>query len=119
MSARRPSSPRRQRFYGAVLGTLFLFGLGGWYAITRQAHFHFGGNPNAPMAKAHATTVAAHGWDAVAIGNVFVALGCLNLALGMSGRARKPVFCVGLGLFAASLLYGLGKVVAEVMTLLG
>jgi hypothetical protein len=45
--------------------------------------------------------------DAVVVGAVFVALGLLNLALGIPGDSRIPVFWAGAGLLAATVLYGI------------
>lgn len=53
----------------------------------------------------------AKGADAVAIGCVFIALGVLNLSLGIRDRRRIPVFWTGAALLAATFLYGLVQLV--------
>jgi hypothetical protein len=54
--------------------------------------------------------VDAHGLDAVAIGSVFLALGIINIALGMRTQRRIPVFWCGAGLLLATAVYGLARV---------
>ena len=88
-------SRAKQDFNARLLATIFLLGVGGYYVFTSNAE----------------------DYDALATGNVSISLAFINFALGIGGRARISVFCVGLGLFCVSLLYWLGKVVLEVMTL--
>ena len=87
-------SRARQDFNARLLATIFLLGVGGYYVLTSNGEY-----------------------DALATGNFSISLAVINFALGIGGRARIPVFCVGLGLFSVSLLYWLGKVVLELMTL--
>jgi hypothetical protein len=87
-----------------LVGSVVLFAIGGWYAVTHEARFVLGGND---LSNRGAVNVNAQGLDAVAIGCVFVALGLVNLALGIRGRARIPVFWAGAALLAATALYGL------------
>ena len=95
---------RAMRFsYVRLAFTLLFFGVGAWYAVTREARFDIGGDDNSNRRAIH---VDAHGMDAVVVGAVFVALGLLNLALGIPGEARIPVFWSGAGLLAVTVLYG-------------
>jgi hypothetical protein len=94
-----------------LVGSVLLFAIGGWYAITHQARFVLGGND---LSNRGAVNVDAHGLDAVAIGCVFLALGLVNLALGIRGRARIPVFWAGAALLASSALYGVVYMVRDV-----
>ena len=105
----RHDGDRARRFsYLRLAFTLVFFGFGAWYAVTREARFDIGGDENSNRRAIH---VDAHGMDAVVVGAVFVALGLLNLALGIPGGARIPVFWSGAGLLAATILYGLAGVV--------
>jgi hypothetical protein len=105
---------RAARFsYVRLAFTLFFFALGGWYGVTREARFDIGGDDNSNRRAIH---VDAHGMDAVAVGAVFVALGLINLALGIPGQARIPVFWSGAGLLLATILYG---VVGAIKSALG
>ena len=95
---------RATRFsYVRLAFTVLFFGFGAWYAVTREARFDVGGDDNSNRRAIH---VDAHGLDAVVVGAVFVALGLLNLALGIPGPSRIPVFWAGLALLAATILYG-------------
>lgn len=105
---RRPAAPFP---YARVAGSLLLFALGGWYALSGEARFTLGGDD---LSNRHPIYVDAHGLDAVVIGCVFVGLGLVNLALGVRGRARLRVFWAGAGLLGASVLYGIGNVVRDV-----
>lgn len=101
----RHDADRATRFsYLRLAFTLLFFAFGGWYAVTREARFDIGGDDNSSRRAIH---VDAHGMDAVVVGAVFVALGLLNLALGIPGETRIPVFWSGAGLLAATVLYGL------------
>jgi len=101
----RNHGDRARRFSNVRLAfTLLFFGFGAWCAITRQARFDIGGDD---LSNRHAIHVDAHGMDAVVVGAVFVALGLLNLALGIPGDSRIPVFWAGAGLLAATVLYGI------------
>lgn len=59
--------------------------------------------------------VDAAGLDAIAIGAVFIALGIINLSIGIRDRRRIPVFWTGAALFLATLLYGAVRAVQEMI----
>jgi hypothetical protein len=100
----RHDGERATRFsYVRLAFTLLFFAFGAWCAVTREARFDVGGDDNSNRRAIH---VDAHGMDAVVVGAVFVALGLLNLALGIPGETRIPVFWSGAGLLAATVLYG-------------
>ena len=104
----RHDEDRATRFsYVRLAFTVLFFGFGAWYAVTREARFDVGGDDNSNRRAIH---VDAHGLDAVVVGAVFVALGLLNLALGIPGPSRIHVFWAGLALLAAAALYGVGAV---------
>ena len=97
------------------MGSVLLFAIGGWYAVTREARFQLGGDD---LSNRHPIHVDAHGLDAVAIACVFLGLGAVNLALGIRGRARLPVFWTGIAVLGAAVVYGLSLVVADVAAFL-
>ena len=104
---------RATRFsYVRLAFTVLFFGFGAWCAVTREARFDIGGDD---LSNRHAIHVDAHGTDAVVVGAVFVALGLLNLALGIPGPSRIPVFWAGLALLAATVLYGVVGVVKDAL----
>jgi hypothetical protein len=88
---------RYSPFAARLIPTLFLSALGLWFAITRSADFLIGGNIRRPYKRNRVIFVDATGWDAVAIGCVFIALGIINLALGIPDPRRIPVFWNGGG----------------------
>lgn len=104
-----------ERLSARVVGTIVLCGIGIWYAAAGQAQFRLGGNTRWP--KKSAIYVDAAGLDAVAIGCFFISLGVINLALGIRGRRRIPVFWTGAGLLIATLLYGAGQALSAVVRL--
>ena len=108
---------RDTRFNERLVGTIILCGIGLWYALTRQAVFTIGGRPDDPVNKRHPIYVNAAGLDAIAIGSFFIGLGIINLALGIRGPRRLPVFWTGAGLLIAAVLYGLTQAVMAVVTL--
>jgi hypothetical protein len=89
-----------------IVGTILLCGIGLWLAVTRHAKFQFGGDPDSTYRRSGVIHVNATGADAVAIGAFFIALGIINLAIGIRGHRRIPVFWTGAALFVATLLYG-------------
>lgn len=95
-----------------VFFTVLLCGLGLYFAITQEAAFMLGGDD-----LSEGEHIDAAGWDAVAIGVFFIALGILNLALAIRGSRRIPVFWTGAGLLLASLLYGLLKALLGIASL--
>jgi len=107
--ARRPAAPFP---YARLAGSLLFFGFGAWYAISGEARFTLGGDD---YSNRHPIHVDAHGLDAIVIGCVFVGIGLVNLALGVRGRARLHVFWAGAALLGASVLYGIGNVVRDVV----
>jgi hypothetical protein len=108
---------RYSPFAARLIATLFLSALGLWFAITPWADFLLGGNIRRPYKRNRVIFVDATGWDAVAIGCVFIALGIINLALGIRGPRRIPVFWVGAGLLIATILYGAAKAVIAIASL--
>jgi len=109
----RHDEDRATRFsYVRLAFTVLFFGFGAWYAVTREARFDVGGDDNSNRRAIH---VDAHGLDAVVVGAVFVALGLLNLALGIPGPSRIPVFWAGLALLAAAVLYGVVGAVKDAL----
>ena len=100
-------------FYGRLLGSLVLFGLGGWFVVTQEASFRLGGTDGGTGTR-RGTFVDATGLDATAIGCLIIGLGVINLALGIRSGRRIPVFWVGAVLFLAPVLYGLGKFALDV-----
>jgi hypothetical protein len=97
-------SPAQREFNGRLLGSIVLWAIGLWFTITQHAKFTLGGRRTRP-----GMPVNAFGLDAIAIGCFFLSLGIINLALGIRGERRIPVFWAGAGLFCASVLYGLVK----------
>jgi len=96
-----------------LIGSVVLFAIGGWYAITHEARFVLGGSD---LSNRGAVNVNAHGLDAVAIGCVFLGLGLVNLALGLrERRARLGVFWAGAAVLAATVLYGLWYIGRDVV----
>jgi hypothetical protein len=102
-------------FYARLIGTILLCSIGLWFAVTRQTGFLLGGDIDSQYKKNAVVHVDAKGADAVAIGAFFVALGIVNLALGIRGRRRIPVFWAGAGLMMATLLYGIVQAVLAVV----
>jgi hypothetical protein len=94
--------------------SLLLFGMGAFYALTGEARFDLGGDDTSNRRAIH---VNAHGVDAVAIGCVFVAIGLVNLANGLRGRARLRAFWAGGALLAATVLYGAVNAVRAILSL--
>lgn len=90
-----------------LVGTILLCGIGLWFALTGRARFGLGGDPDSSFRRSGVVRVNATGLDAVAIGAVFVAIGIINLSIGIPGRRRIPVFWTGVALLGATLLYGL------------
>jgi hypothetical protein len=103
-------------FYARLAFTVLLCGLGLWFALTGHAKFMFGGDPDAALKRPGVIHVDAKGADAVAIGAFFIALGIVNLALGIRDRRRIPVFWAGAGLMIATFLYGIAQTVLAVVT---
>lgn len=109
-----PPTRAQQEFNGRLVGSVVLWSIGLWFTITQHAKFTLGGRRSRP-----GMPVDAHGLDAIAIGCFFLALGIINLALGIRGPRRIPVFWAGAALFIASVLYGLvnaGLAVASLFT---
>ena len=102
--------------YPRLAFSLFLFALGGWYALSREARFQIGGDD---LSNRHPIRVDAHGLDAIVIGCVFVGVGLVNLAIGVPGRWRRPVFWAGAGLLLMAVLYGVVNVVRAIVGLFG
>ena len=100
-----------------VIGTILLCAIGLWLAVTQRAKFGLGGDPDSHYKYNQVMHVDAKGLDAIAIGTFFVALGIINLALGIRDRRRIPVFWTGAGLFLATLAYGVVLIVVAVITL--
>ena len=98
-----------------VIGTILLCGIGLWFAVTRHAKFLFGGDPDSTYRRSGIVHVDATGIDAVAIGAVFIALGIINLSIGIRDRRRIPVFWTGAGLFVATVLYGAVQMVRSLI----
>ena len=111
-TAASTSKARSADFYARLVASLFLFSLGGWFAITQDASFRLGGRDGGTGSR-RGTFVNATGPDAIAIGCLIIGLGVINLALGMRSRRRIPVFWVGAALFLGPVLYGLGKSVLD------
>ena len=101
-------------FRARLLGTIPLCALGLWFAITRQTGFLLGGDPSSSLKSNGVMHVNATGLDAVAIGCFFIALGIINLALGVRGPRRIPVFWTGAGLMLATFAYGIVQAVLAV-----
>jgi len=99
-----------QNFNARLVGSVILWSIGAWYAITRHANFMFGGRRGR-----RGIPVDAHGLDAFAIGCLFISLGIINLALGIRGPRRIPVFWAGAGLFLACVSYGIVLAVIAVV----
>jgi hypothetical protein len=100
-------------FNARVFGSLILFAIGGWFAITQKASFLLGGNPEATSISRRGTFINAEGLSAVALGSAIVGLGVMNIAFGMTSERRKMVFWVGAALFLIPLIYGVGLVVFD------
>jgi hypothetical protein len=103
--------------YTRLVGTIFLCVLGLWFALTGHAKFGLGGDPDSQYKNNHVIHVDARGADAVAIGCFFIALGVVNLALGIRDRRRIPVFWAGAGLMMATFLYAIVLMVLAVVHL--
>lgn len=113
-SASVASKRRGTKFYGRLVGSLFLFAVGGWFVITRHANFRLGGKRDPTSALQRGTLVDAAGLDAIAIGCAVIGLGVINLALGIRSRRRIPIFWAGAALFVLPILYGLWKFALDV-----
>jgi hypothetical protein len=87
---------------------LLFFGFGAWQMATQRAQFLIGGRSGSPH---RGIRVNAAGLDAVVIGFVFVALGLLVLVEGIRGPARIKAFWCGTGVLAATVLFGLFRMV--------
>jgi hypothetical protein len=112
-TAERIAKRRSVEFYGRLIGSLVLFGLGGWFVITQEAQFRLGGRDGGTGSR-RGTFVDATGPDAMAIGCLIVGLGVINIALGIRSQRRIPVFWLGAALFLGPVLYGLGKFALDV-----
>ena len=99
-----------QEFNGRLVGSVVLWAIGAWITITRHAKFGFGGDPDSAYKRTQVIHVDAHGLDAIVIGSIFLALGIINIALGMRSQRRIPVFWCGAGLLLATAVYGLARV---------
>jgi len=97
--------------YARLVGTTLLCGVGLWFAVTGRAKFALGGDADSSVRRHAVVHVDAAGLDAVAIGAVFVALGIINLSLGIRSRRRILVFWAGAALLAATIVYGAVHVV--------
>lgn len=104
-------------FAARAFFTVLLCGLGLWFALSGRAKFMLGGNPDSMVRNNHVIYVDARGIDAVAIGCFFIALGIVNLALGIADRRRIPVFWAGAGLMMATFVYWIGEAVLAVVQL--
>ena len=98
-----------------VIGTVLLCGIGLWIAIAQHAKFMLGGDPQSTFKRDRVVHVNATGLDAVAIGAVFIALGIINLSIGIRDRRRIPVFWTGAVLFLATVLYGAVQMVRSMI----
>jgi hypothetical protein len=92
--------------------TALLWGVGLLFSLKQHARFTFGGSDERP-----GLPVDASGFDAIAIGCVFIALGILNLAIAIPRSKATAVFWVGAGLFLASVAYGIVRATLAVATL--
>jgi hypothetical protein len=101
-----PTSPA---FNARVIGSLLLFALAAYWIIGQRATFTLGGDDNGG-----GDPVDARGYDAIAIGLVPLGLGIVNLAVGIRGRGRIPVFWWGAAALGAAFLYGLVQIVLRV-----
>jgi len=81
-----------------------LCAIGLWIALSGHANFTLGGRR---LSGSGSVFVDAHGLDAVVIGLVPIALGVINLAIGIRSRRRIPVFWTGAVLLMGTALYGL------------
>jgi hypothetical protein len=117
MNTPAPGERRRREAVSLprLIGSVLLFAIGAWFALSGEARFTLGGDD---LSNRHPIHVDAHGLDAVAIGCVFLGLGSVNLALGVRGRARRAVFWAGAALLGAALADGLVNVVREVVAFL-
>jgi hypothetical protein len=100
-----PKSPNAE-FNARALFSLIFWGVGAWFAISERAHFSLGGDDYGR----HAINVDARGWNAIAIAAVFFALGIINLAIGIRGPARIPVFWAGTALLGMTVIYGIAQI---------
>lgn len=100
-----PKSPNAE-FNMRVFTSLIFWGIGAWFAFAQRAHFLLGGDEY----DRHAINVDARGWDAIAIACAFVAVGIINLALGVRGPSRIPVFWTGTALLGVTILYGFAQI---------
>lgn len=105
--------------YGRLVGTILLCAIGLWYAVTREARFALGGDPDSTYKNKHVTYVHERGLGAVAIGNFFCALGVINLALGIRDRRRITVFWCGTAMLALTLAYWVCLAAMEVWSVVG
>ncbi len=95
------------QFNAAIIGTVFLCGLGLFFVVSRHAAFTLGGHENSGRG---AVAVNSNGLGAIALGLFIISLGILNLAQSMRSRRRIAVFWIGAGLFLATALYGIVSV---------
>ena len=100
--------------YLRIAFSVLLFGMGAYYALTGEARFDIGGDDNSNR---HAIHVNAHGLDAVVVGGVFVAIGLVNLALGLRGRGRLRAFWAGAALLAGTVVYGVVGALRAIISL--
>ena len=101
--------------YARLAGSLVFFTLGLWWIGTQHAKFTLGGNPDSAWESHRGTGVDARGVDAVAIGCASIGLGLVNLAIGLRRKARIPVFWVGVAVLGATVAYGIGLFVKDVV----
>jgi len=73
-------------------------------ALLGHAKFTLGGNR---LSGRGSVFVDARGLDAVVIGCVAIALGIINLAIGIRSQRRIPVFWTGAVLLMATAVYGI------------
>ena len=70
-----------------------------------------GGDPYSSLRRNAVVRVDANGLDAIVIGTVFIALGVINLSIGIRDRRRIPVFWTGAALLGTTVIYGLVRAV--------
>jgi hypothetical protein len=99
----------KPEFLTSVIGSVFLFALGGWFAITQKANFTIGGTDTR-----RGSLIDLEGPGAIALGTAIIGVGIMNIAFGMVTDRRKTVFWVGAALFLIPLIYGVGLFVLDV-----
>jgi hypothetical protein len=107
MSTEEPVRPRGT-FWVRLFFTLLFCGIGLSAVVTQRANFQLG-RSRSMYANKYVHQIDASGIDAIAIGVFIIAIGVINLSLGIEGPRRIPVFWLGVTLFAAPVLYALGK----------